>query len=320
MNEKLHTIFSESECPSHSRLMEYAQGKLPEGEMHLIERHLVDCEMCSDELEGLSRMKNPADLDRIAAEIGNDISRRQGRILGMTRNTFLMAAAAVVIFLAGSVFIIRLLTLNEPGTLMTGTGKLPEPSVMQESASPSTQAPAHAMDKLSRTKQKPLVVEAKEEAPAVAGIMVETEPEMNLAVVTEMEIPDEAAPVATTMDEDSAPAAGTVAPSPVATECEVVDGKVGLIGAAKESRKTAQPGRMDIAMNTFNAGDYKKAVALFEQVLKDEPGNSGASYYLAYSLFRLHEPDRAVKALKQILSDSGDVYYRKAVELSDSLK
>lgn len=64
MNNNLkHTIYSSSDCLSEKMLFDYIDNKLNQKERHIVEKHLLDCEMCSDALEGLELTK---DRNRIA--------------------------------------------------------------------------------------------------------------------------------------------------------------------------------------------------------------------------------------------------------------
>lgn len=44
-------------CISEKMLLEYAHGELDANQEHLVERHLIDCELCTDALEGLMLIK-----------------------------------------------------------------------------------------------------------------------------------------------------------------------------------------------------------------------------------------------------------------------
>ena len=55
-----NNIFDESSgCIRQDALLEYLQGKLSGKERNLVEKHLLECEMCSDELEGLTNLLEP---------------------------------------------------------------------------------------------------------------------------------------------------------------------------------------------------------------------------------------------------------------------
>lgn len=57
MNEHFSDIFTETTCPSQDQLMAYVQDKLSAEERHRIEKHMADCEMCSEAVEGLMAIR-----------------------------------------------------------------------------------------------------------------------------------------------------------------------------------------------------------------------------------------------------------------------
>ncbi|MCD4796428.1 MAG: hypothetical protein K8R49_04570 [Candidatus Cloacimonetes bacterium] len=73
MKSDINKIFSKSSCLTNSEMLEYLSGKLSNTEKRRIEMHIADCEMCNDELEGLSNMKNPDSLSTIIHSVNSDI-------------------------------------------------------------------------------------------------------------------------------------------------------------------------------------------------------------------------------------------------------
>ena len=51
--DKYKNIFVPSGCISVEQLFNYQNKKLSKKEMHEVEKHLLDCQLCSDALEGL---------------------------------------------------------------------------------------------------------------------------------------------------------------------------------------------------------------------------------------------------------------------------
>ena len=49
-------IFQSNTCPEEAVLKAYLKGKLTKEQIRQVELHLADCEMCSDELEGMSKL------------------------------------------------------------------------------------------------------------------------------------------------------------------------------------------------------------------------------------------------------------------------
>jgi len=104
-------IFSETGCISKETMYRYLDGDLSAEEMHLVEKHLTDCELCSDELEGLSYMKDRDRTKTIVAELNREIRERAGRksrgiIFFDTYVKRAVAVAAAVIVVAGSIYIL----------------------------------------------------------------------------------------------------------------------------------------------------------------------------------------------------------------------
>ncbi|MDD3877975.1 MAG: hypothetical protein PHT69_15240, partial [Bacteroidales bacterium] len=69
-------IFSSSTCPSSEELLQYVKGVLGEPDKKRVQRHLADCVMCSDEVEGLEAMSNPDNIVHIEDEINHKIDEK----------------------------------------------------------------------------------------------------------------------------------------------------------------------------------------------------------------------------------------------------
>lgn len=57
-------------------MQNYLSGSLSREEKRKVEMHLADCEMCSDELDGLSLLENPAKLSLIVDELNEKIDKK----------------------------------------------------------------------------------------------------------------------------------------------------------------------------------------------------------------------------------------------------
>jgi hypothetical protein len=49
-------LFNETGCINSDVLLKYRDHQLTEVEKHAVEEHLVDCELCSDALDGLAKV------------------------------------------------------------------------------------------------------------------------------------------------------------------------------------------------------------------------------------------------------------------------
>ena len=112
MTDKLHKIFSKTECPSEEILQKYLKDELSMEEKHLLEKHLIDCEICSDVLEGMSlvgdsKIVAPIIVD-INSEIKSHIQKPQTKSKVISLNSWIpyVAAAAVILFIV-SIFYLR---------------------------------------------------------------------------------------------------------------------------------------------------------------------------------------------------------------------
>lgn len=57
------------DCISTDVLLKYIKGELSGYMKNMVERHVASCEMCSDELEGLSLLEKPEKIDEITLEL-----------------------------------------------------------------------------------------------------------------------------------------------------------------------------------------------------------------------------------------------------------
>lgn len=73
MNPDYNKIFTQSSCLTHNEMIEYVSGNLSADDKRRIEIHISDCDMCNDELEGLSNMKNVNDLALIVTSVNSEI-------------------------------------------------------------------------------------------------------------------------------------------------------------------------------------------------------------------------------------------------------
>ena len=109
MKNNYNNILNHSPCPGDAMLEKYAEGKLPGKEKYEIEKHLLDCEMCSDLVEGMqfAKQKN-TDIKGIAANINTKIDNlakkesKSKKIIPLW-----MRYAAVFALLIGIGFLVR---------------------------------------------------------------------------------------------------------------------------------------------------------------------------------------------------------------------
>ena len=110
MSEELkHKIYSATECISEQKMFDYIDNKLNAHEQHKVEKHLLDCELCSDALEGLELLKNRNRITSINNKIIERLSitpKKNSKIIFFNFKTITSIAAAIAL-LVGGVFLFK---------------------------------------------------------------------------------------------------------------------------------------------------------------------------------------------------------------------
>ena len=89
---------------SQDQLIRYEQDQMDDAEMHRAEQHLLECELCSDALEGIGMLKpqqTEAALQDLKGRLSGRLNRREA---GVAPLYWKWAAAASVFLIAGAVF------------------------------------------------------------------------------------------------------------------------------------------------------------------------------------------------------------------------
>ncbi|MCP2044168.1 TonB family protein [Pontibacter sp. HSC-36F09] len=105
--DKRHILWDRGDHPSVELLEQYQAGTLPDALHHQLERHLLDCDLCSDVLEGLS-VSDAAQTESQVEDINSHIevkSRRQSRMPVPLYLTDWRVAAAVAMVLLSTVVV-----------------------------------------------------------------------------------------------------------------------------------------------------------------------------------------------------------------------
>jgi len=80
MKADLKDIFvTTTQCPTQQELLDYVQGKLDPAAQHEIEKHVADCELCSDALEGLAAIEQKESIPVWVKEMKWQLLRRLRR-------------------------------------------------------------------------------------------------------------------------------------------------------------------------------------------------------------------------------------------------
>jgi Gram-negative bacterial TonB protein C-terminal len=97
------------DCISEAQMLDYIDKRLRPDEMHRIEKHLLDCELCADALEGLTLLKNRGRLTITRQKVKEKLilhempidSEMKGRVISFNYKRCLAIAASLLILFAG---------------------------------------------------------------------------------------------------------------------------------------------------------------------------------------------------------------------------
>lgn len=94
-----HHIFSETTCISKETMLKFINKQLSQKELHDVQKHLLDCDFCSEALEGMQHAKNPSILFNIDHQIA---SLTQQKTTPFSR--IILVAASLLLVVVGSYY------------------------------------------------------------------------------------------------------------------------------------------------------------------------------------------------------------------------
>ncbi len=102
MDNKFKNIFLQTQCIDTDTLKKYANNILSHDEKHFVEKHLLYCEMCSDQLEGIELLKK-TNSEKVAKQINPQILKRVEELKAKKKNKIIpliirLSAAILILF------------------------------------------------------------------------------------------------------------------------------------------------------------------------------------------------------------------------------
>lgn len=124
-----HNIFSETDCLSEQTLFDYIDKKLSAKESHVVERHFLSCELCSDAIEGLEILKDRSRISTIKSEINKRVSvpQKETKVISINYKIILSIAASILLLIGGVFFFNLLNKKSEMAVLKQDEAVLPPP-------------------------------------------------------------------------------------------------------------------------------------------------------------------------------------------------
>jgi len=114
-DQRTYPFLPDDKCLTEQQLFDYIDGKLSAPEMHLAEKHLLDCNLCSDALEGLELVKHRGKVaafspDKLSEKINSKTSEdHQTKIIPLRSNKFsFYSIAAAIILVIGITVVLKM--------------------------------------------------------------------------------------------------------------------------------------------------------------------------------------------------------------------
>lgn len=95
-------IFSTTTCISKETMLKFINKQLSQKELHQVQTHLIDCDFCSEALEGMAHAKNPSVLFTIDHLIDKRTTQKSPSIARI-----FLVAASVLLFVVGGYYTIN---------------------------------------------------------------------------------------------------------------------------------------------------------------------------------------------------------------------
>ena len=96
-------------CISEKMLLDYTRGKLHSKEQHIVEKHLLDCELCNDALEGLNLLNKHDNVIEMVTSLKHEINQKllhNKRKQPIIFQWWQMAAILVIVLISAGSYII----------------------------------------------------------------------------------------------------------------------------------------------------------------------------------------------------------------------
>ena len=116
MRDKIDNILNGGECISEKMMLKYLEDNVTSIEQHLIEKHFLECEFCSDALAGLTssdRLKVRTDLGGLDKKIEARINRGTGKPIPFRRVYRIAAVLALIAVFGGGLYYLQSIKKSE---------------------------------------------------------------------------------------------------------------------------------------------------------------------------------------------------------------
>jgi len=325
-------------CIPSDILLKYIKGELLGMERNRIERHLATCEMCSDELEGLSIVENPEMIDEISLELNqqiDDFTTTPKKELPSLDLYFRIAAGIAMLF--GASTIIYFTAFHKTSSLMPSYALMENENLKSALDSSKEQMlRSVAGDEKKENKELAVRQEGKKKyimssnPKVVEPIVRYVAPAMVDSVVSDdalAEVSNEEVIDSDIVNEQNVAELNQVAaeyiiqPAPASSEKKSVlaSSRLAVEGFASSADKSKDMfvistynAKKQTAINLFSNRQYRDALALLQAINNDFPDKDTIGFYSSLCNYHLNRFDETISQIAEFAKNPQSELYSKA--------
>lgn len=346
MKEENNIPSQNNECIPSEMLLRYLKGDLSGVERNRVERHVASCTMCSDELEGLSQLKNPEQID----EISNSLNERIDLLVEepwderSVLRTYLKIAAVIVLFI-GISSVIYFTVSRKPSDIVHNYAEIEmleqvsppmevdsnKDQMMQQiggvnltenqkaKSTPKSTRKEEALSKEEKSVKyvAPVIVDSvKSEDEMFAAVEVVDEPEEEYVVIAadsnEENIKEStnSVKIAELVTSQAAPV--SVDKKSEVSRAQLANEELAKGFSAKKETRVFYNEEKQTAIGMFNVAKYKEALKIFNRLYKNYPNNDSIIYYKSVANYHLNRFEETIKSITPLTVNSQSVFYNEA--------
>lgn len=340
MNPDYKNIFAKSTCLTNSEMTNYLSGNLSAEKIHKLEKHLADCEMCNDELEGLSIFKNTKKLPLIIKSLNNRIDSyfsektiiptiKKSETKNFSIKRILSIAASIALLITVGYFINNFANKTSNNLAQT---EIPNENITEEKilVNPKLEDNIDVKENITETKDDEKsnttnltensnieqVTNENEGVNNVANNLDEQEIKLTSSLATSNEITE------VNEEEDvSVPSVGSPSKLPEKTVAEnTKEDKVSFLGTRRGIIKSKNNKKSSIdysnlrrsGLLSYDVKTYKDAVIDFDKYLAFKTNDFEIIYKTGMSYFYMDKYKFAISKFNKIISAKNIKYFEDA--------
>lgn len=301
------------DCISTDVLLKYIKGELSGYMKNMVERHVASCEMCSDELEGLSLMEKPERID----EITLDLRRKVDETINLPYKEipylkFSVQVAAVMLILIGVSALYFFVVYRQPKLdyVTLSRMELDEIASLGKGGSDTLLLGSSEVVKHDRGLLKVETIDEVVSLEYRPPVLVDSIPaEKEVVADLKEEKVTEAVRENNYLDDKQAVSESVVQYAPASSSKKVAAGGVNFATKSRlESRDAglsnlSYSAKKQVAMRLFEKKKYEQALNAFEIISSDLPVSDSILLYKSICYYHLTRFDDAILNLTELANN-----------------